>query len=130
MLPGLIGAQEAVLLHQPLVILAAHEQADDIPQFVEVPVNTAMDDLFFERAVAPLDDAVALRLGDVGIGRCDAPALDLVGEVVRQLLGAVIHTQGKPNGGAGGGEAIEPRQPHSDRLQGGKAVTLLAHVPV
>ena len=77
---GLIGAQEAVLLHQPLVVVAAHEQADGIPQFVEVPVNTAMDDLFFERAVEPLNEAVALRLGDQGIGRCDAPALDLVGE--------------------------------------------------
>ena len=36
------------------------------------------------------------RIGDVDLGRLDAPELDLVGEVVRQILGAVIHPQGQP----------------------------------
>ena len=43
----------------------------------------------------PLGNAVGLGLFDEGVGRLDAPELDLVGEVVRQLiLGAVIHPQG------------------------------------
>ena len=49
-----------------------------------------MDDLFLERAIEPLGDAVGLGLFDEGVGRLDAPELDLVGEVVRQILGAVL----------------------------------------
>ena len=35
-------------------------------------------------SVEPLGDAVGLGLGDEGVGRLDAPELDLVGEVVRR----------------------------------------------
>ena len=88
-----------------------------------------MDDLFLQRAIEPLGDAVGLGLGDEGVGRLDAPELDLVGEVVRQILGAVIHPQGQPPSRAGRGRAIQPDKPHGDRLQGGEAVAALADMP-
>ena len=88
-----------------------------------------MDDLFLERAIEPLGDAVGLGLFDEGVGRLDAPELDLVGEVVRQILGAVIHPQGPPPRRTGGGRGIQPRKPHGDRLKGGEAVASLAHMP-
>ena len=50
----------------------------------------------FTAVMYSLGDAVGLGLGDEGVGRLDAPELDLVGEVVRQILGAVIHPQGQP----------------------------------
>ena len=87
------------------------------------------DDLFLQRAIEPLGDAVGLGLGDEGVGRLDAPELDLVGEVVRQILGAVIHPQGQPPSRAGRGRAIQPGKPHGDRLQGGEAVAALADMP-
>ena len=62
-----------------------------------------MDDLFLERATEPLGDAVGLGLFDEGVGRLDAPELDLVGKVVRQIPGAVIHPQGQPASRTGGG---------------------------
>ena len=68
----------------------------------------AMDDLFLQGAIEPPHHAVAPRLGDEGMGRVNAPELDLVGEVVRQVLGAVIHPQLQPTGNTGGGGAIEP----------------------
>ena len=74
------------------------------------------------------DRAGAAR-GDEGVGRLDAPELDLVGEVVRQILGAVIHPQGQPPSRAGRGRAIQPGKPHGDRLQGGEAVAALADMP-
>ena len=52
-----------------------------------------------------------------------------VGEVVRQILGAVIHPQGQPPRRTGGGRGIQPRKPHGDRLKGGEAVASLAHMP-
>ena len=90
-LTSLSGAQVAVLFDDPLGIVEFDEVADGVPQLRDVAVDATMDDLFLQRAIEPLGDAVGLGLGDEGVGRLDAPELDLVGEVVRQILGAVIH---------------------------------------
>ena len=125
-LTSLSGAQVAVLFDDPLGIVEFDEVADGIPQLRDVAVDATMDDLFLQRAIEPLGDAVGLGLGDEGVGRLDAPELDLVGEVVRQILGAVIHPQGQPPSRAGRGRAIQPGKPHGDRLQGGEAVAARA----
>ena len=125
-LTSLSGAQVAVLFDDPLGIVEFDEVADGVPQLRDVAVDATMDDLFLQRAIEPLGDAVGLGLGDEGVGRLDAPELDLVGEVVRQILGAVIHPQGQPPSRAGRGRAIQPGKPHGDRLQGGEAVAALA----
>ena len=77
-LTSLSGAQVAVLLHDPLGIVLFDEPADGVPQLRDVAVDAAMDDLFLERAIEPLGDAVGLGLFDEGVGRLDAPELDLV----------------------------------------------------
>ena len=128
-LTSLSGAQVAVLFDDPLGIVEFDEVADGVPQRRDVAVDATMDDLFLQRAIEPLGDAVGLGLGDEGVGRLDAPELDLVGEVVRQIPGAVIHPQGQPPSRAGRGRAIQPGKPHGDRLQGGEAVAALADMP-
>ena len=80
------------------------------------------------RAIEPLGDAVGLGLGDEGVGRLDAPELDLVGEVV-QYTGSRDPPQGQPPSRAGRVRAIQPGKPHGDRLQGGEAVAALADMP-
>ena len=67
---------------------------------------------------------------DEGVGRLDAPELDLVGEVVRQILGAVIHpARPAPRAAPAAVEPYSPARPHGDRLQGGEAVAALADMP-
>ncbi len=68
-------------------IVPVHELTDGILQFAEVPIDTAMADLLLQGAIEPLRHAVALRFGVERIGRVNAPELDLVGEVVRKVLG-------------------------------------------
>ncbi len=85
-LTSLSGAQAAVLFDDPLGIVEFDEVAHGVPQLRDVAVDATMDDLFLQRAIEPLGDAVGLGLGDEGVGRLDAPELDLVGEVVRQIL--------------------------------------------
>ncbi len=98
---SLSGAQVAVLLDDPLGIVEFDEPADGVPQLRDAAVDATMDDLFLQRAIEPLGDAVGLGLFDKGVGRLDAPELDLVGEVVRQILGAVIHPQSQSSSHAG-----------------------------
>ena len=66
-LTSLSGAQVAVLLHDPLGIVLFDEPADGVPQLRDVAVDAAMDDLFLERAIEPLGDAVGLGLFDEGV---------------------------------------------------------------
>ena len=80
-LTSLSGAQVAPF-RDPIVEF--DEVADGVPQLRDVAVDATMDDLFLQRAIEPLGDAVGLGLGDEGVGRLDAPELDLVGEVVRR----------------------------------------------
>ena len=66
-LTSLSGAQVAVLFDDPLGIVEFDEVADGIPQLRDVAVDATMDDLFLQRAIEPLGDAVGLGLGDEGV---------------------------------------------------------------
>ena len=68
-LAGLGGAEVAVLLDQPLGIVTLDELPDGIPRLVDVAVDSAMDDLLLEDAVAPLGAPGGLALLDEGVGR-------------------------------------------------------------
>ena len=59
-LTSLSGAQVAVLLHDPLGIVEFDEVAHGVPQLRDVAVDATMDDLFLQRAIEPLGDAVGL----------------------------------------------------------------------
>ena len=67
---------------------------------------------------------VRLGLGDEGDRTAGCLQNLIFGEVVRQILGAVISASASPRG-AGRGRAIQPGKPHGDRLQGGEAVPRL-----
>ena len=66
-LTSLSGAQVAVLFDDPLGIVEFDEVADGVPQLRDVAVDATMDDLFLQRAIEPLGDAVGLGLGDEGV---------------------------------------------------------------
>ena len=59
-LTSLSGAQVAVLFDDPLGIVEFDEVADGVPQLRDVAVDATMDDLFLQRAIEPLGDAVGL----------------------------------------------------------------------
>ena len=61
-LTSLSGAL-AVLFDDPLGIVEFDEVADGVPQ-LRVAVDATMDDLFLQRAIEPLGDAVGLGLGE------------------------------------------------------------------
>ncbi len=71
---GLVWAQVAVFLDQPLGIVAFDEHPHGIPQLVDVAVDAAMDDLLLEGAVEPLGDAVGLGLFDESVRGMDRDA--------------------------------------------------------
>ena len=71
-LTSLSGAQVAVLFDDPLGIVEFDEVADGVPQLRDVAVDATMDDLFLQRAIDPLGNAVGLGLGDEGVGRLRA----------------------------------------------------------
>ena len=60
-LTSLSGAQVAVLFDDPLGIVEFDEVADGIPQLRDVAVDATMDDLFLQRAIEPLGDAVGTQ---------------------------------------------------------------------
>ena len=67
-LTSLSGAQVAVLFDDPLGIVEFDKSRTASLQLRDVAVDATMDDLFLQRAIEPLGDAVGL-LGDEGVGR-------------------------------------------------------------
>ena len=57
----------------------------------EISKDPALDGSLLERAIPALDDAVGFRLFEQGEAGVDAPVAELVEEVVRQILAAVVH---------------------------------------
>ncbi len=78
-----------------MTIVALIERGDDATDLLEVFEDAAMDDLLLEHAVETFGDTVGLGLGDKGEAGSHAPEPDLVEEVVRGVLGAVVHAQGQ-----------------------------------
>jgi hypothetical protein len=76
----------------------------------------------------PFGDPVGLGLGDEGEAGRDAPEAQLVQEMVRQVLGAVVHSHRQAACHAGRDRAVVLDQAHRQRLQRGEAVALLADV--
>ena len=57
----------------------------------EISKDTAVDGLLLERAIPALDDPVGFRLFEEAEAGVDAPVAELVEEVVRQILAAMVH---------------------------------------
>ncbi len=79
-----------------MAIIAFFELGDDVTDILEVLQDATMDDLLLERAVEAFGDTVGLGLGNKGEAGGHAPEPDLVEEVVRGVLGAVVHARVRP----------------------------------
>src|SRR5271165_2776048 len=101
-----VGTAQAVLLDQPLRVVARDEGADEA-----------------------LDHPVRFRLTDEGVARGDAPEADLPVEVLGQKSAAVIVTQCEAAGGAGADPSERGANRHADRLRSGVAVAALDNIP-
>jgi hypothetical protein len=115
----------AVLLDQPLGVVAGDEGADGIPRLVDGPEDAAVHDLLLQRAEETLDHAIRLGLADEGAARRHAPEPDLPPEDVGHEGAAVVVAQ-RQAAGAARAEMAEPlahRQADGlDRLVAGAAL--------
>src|SRR5215213_5146026 len=108
----------AVLLDQPLGVVAGDEGADGITDLVDGLEDAAVHDLLLQRAEEALDDTVRFRLADEGIAWGHAPELDLLLEHVGQEVAAVIVAERDATGGACAEVAELLVHRHADGLDG------------
>src|SRR5215213_2113442 len=126
---GVERAAMAVLLDQPLRVVAGDEGADDVAHLVDGLEDAAVHDLLLQRAEEPLDDAVGFRFSDEGVARQHAPEPGLLLEVVGHEGAAVVVAEREAAGGAGVEMAELPADRHARRLGRLEAGAGLRHVP-
>jgi len=109
-------------------IVAFNEFADGGSHLLEVSEDPAVDHLLLEGSVEPLRNSVRFRFLHEPEARRDPPEADLLLEVIRQALAAVIHPKRQPARHLGLDRTENPLQALGDRLERGKAAPDLAHV--
>src|SRR5271166_6273346 len=124
-----VGTAQAVLLDQPLRVVARDEGADGVTHVVDGLVDATVHDLLLEGAEEALDHPVRFRFTDEGVARGDAPEADLPVKVLGQKSAAVIVTQREAAGGAGADPSERGANRHADRLRSGVAVAALDNIP-
>src|SRR3954454_12925074 len=95
-------AAVAVLLDQPLDIVAGGQGADGVAYLVDGLEDAAVDGLLFQGSEEPLDDTIRLGLADEGVARRDAPEPGLLLEVVGHEVASVVVAEREATGGVGG----------------------------
>ena len=80
------------LLEAPGLVVLLHELGHSGAHLLEVLEDSPVDRLLLERAIPPLRNSVRFRFLDESEAGADAPVPDLVEEVVRQVLAAVVLT--------------------------------------
>src|SRR3954454_9181761 len=130
LLPGgahVSWAATAVLLEQPLGVVAGDEGADGVAHVLDGLEDAAVDRLLLQGPEQSLDHAIRLGLADEGVARRHAPEPDLLLEGIRHEGAAVVVAQRQAAGGAGA-EVAEPlAHGHADRLDGLVAGAALRH---
>src|ERR1035437_1631415 len=96
---------------------------------MDVAKHPSIDCLLFECAVESLSDPMGLWFAYKSKTRLDAPESDLLQEVVRQILGSMIHAERKPTRQASPDSAIDVVESHRDRLQSRIAGAVFDHLP-
>src|SRR5450756_1990378 len=122
------GAEEAVLLGQPLFVVEVDESLDGGAQLGHRAVEMCIRDRLFEGLEEAFGDAVGLRLLDEGVARRHPPEAHLVAEVLGDVLRAVVHAKGESAPDVRRDAAELREQPLRHRLQRGEAVAALADV--
>src|SRR3954462_7235071 len=96
LLPGgahVSWAATAVLLEQPLGVVAGDEGADGVAHVVDGPEDATVHDLLLLGPKQALDASVRLGLADEGVARRHAPEPELLLEGVRHEGAAVVVAQ-------------------------------------
>ena len=125
---GFERAAIAEFFEAPFAIAEVSEDGQGGCKFRAVFGGVAVDDLLLECAVEALDDAVGLRLADVGEARGEAVEAALPLEVIGGVLAAVVVAQLNAPGRAGLARAEDALHRLGDRLVSGEAVAALADV--
>ena len=86
------------LLEAPVAVVALDELGDGGPHVGEISKDAAVDRLLLEGSIAALNDAVGFRLFKETEAELDAAVADLIEEMVRQMLAAVVHPERGPAG--------------------------------
>ncbi|MCS6930988.1 MAG: hypothetical protein NZM27_02115, partial [Acetobacteraceae bacterium] len=122
-------AEIAVLLDQPLGVVAGGEVAHGVAELVDGLEDAAMDDLLLQGPEQSLDDAVRLGFSDEGVAWRDAPEPGLLLEVVGHEVAAMVVAEREAAGGARGKMAELLADGHAQRLDRLEARAAFRDVP-
>ena len=92
-------AHRAHPFQPPLAVVDVHKAPDRLSHLLQVLEHQAIDNLLLEGPDEAFRHAVGLGLLDKGEAGVDAPVFKLVLEVIRQVLGTVVHPQGQTPAG-------------------------------
>ena len=76
LLAHFVGGQKTVLFDPPLAVIQIDETLDRLPYFLEIAVNTPVDDLLFEGSKESFGDAVGLWFTNESETGSDGPVLE------------------------------------------------------
>src|SRR3954468_3618344 len=127
--PHVERAAMAVLLDQPLGVVAGGEGTDSVTDLVDGLEDAAVHELLFQTAEQALDDAVRLGFCDEGVARGHAPEPDLLLAVGGHKVAAVIVAERDASGGVGRELAELLADGHAEGLCSFEAGARLRHVP-
>jgi hypothetical protein len=92
-LTGFEGRHETQFFETLVAIVTVLERDGGSTDLLHIFEDATMNGLFLQRVDEALGNPVGLRLGDEGEARRDTPEFQLVAEIVRRVLRAVIHAQ-------------------------------------
>src|SRR5436305_9614809 len=87
---GVARAAQAVLLDQPLGVVAGDEVADGVTDLVDGLVDATVHDLLLQRAKESFDDTVRLGFAHERVAGGHAPEADLVVEMFGEERAAMV----------------------------------------
>ena len=79
--------------------------------------DSAVDRLLLERAILPFHDTIRFGFLEAAEAGMDPPVWDLMEEVVREILIAVVHSQRQPASDVGVHRAVQPAEALRDGFQ-------------
>src|SRR6059058_3992194 len=126
---GVARAAQAVLLDQPLGVVAGDEVADGVTDLVDGLVDATVHDLLLQRAKESFDDTVRLGLANERVAGAHAPEADLVMEMFGEERAAMVVSQRHATGSAGIDMTEDIAHGHADGLDGGVAIAALGDMP-
>ena len=88
------GRFEGVFFNAPLTVVKLHEVPYGFADIIHSSEHPAVNGLLFQRSVKAFGNSVGLGFRNEGEAGNDSPELHLVQKMIREVLGAMIHSQG------------------------------------